>query len=106
MLAMSYAFQGFDWDRGNLDKCRKHGVSRIEVENVFEGPVLIIPDDRHSVSEERLNIVGRTRAGRHVFLVATFRERDGQRLLRPISARYMHLDEVVRYEAQNPNLPQ
>jgi uncharacterized DUF497 family protein len=25
-------FDGFDWDAGNREKCRKHGVSTAEIE--------------------------------------------------------------------------
>jgi uncharacterized DUF497 family protein len=39
-----------------------------------------------------------------VFLVFTIRERDGERLIRPVSARYMHPEEIESYEAENPDL--
>jgi uncharacterized DUF497 family protein len=28
-------FDGFDWDHGNRDKCRKHGVSIGEIESLL-----------------------------------------------------------------------
>jgi uncharacterized DUF497 family protein len=37
-------FVGFDWDNGNLGKCRKHGVSIEAVESLFGSPVAILPD--------------------------------------------------------------
>ena len=38
---MDLVVAGFDWDRGNRDKCRKHGVSLAEIEQIFEGLSLI-----------------------------------------------------------------
>jgi uncharacterized DUF497 family protein len=60
--------------------------------------VLIVPDEAPSESEERLRAIGRTAKGRSIFLVLTIRERDGKRLIRPITARYMHRKEVAGYE--------
>jgi uncharacterized protein len=51
-------FVGFDWDNGNLGKCRKHGVSIEAVESLFGSPVAILPDDAHSTKEQRLRAVG------------------------------------------------
>jgi len=65
------AISGFDWDDGNRAKCRRHGLSPTAVEALFDGPVLIIPDDAHSQSEERLRAIGKTTQGRSVFLVFT-----------------------------------
>jgi hypothetical protein len=48
-----------------------------------------VPDPAHSLSEQRFIAVGRTPAGRPVFIAVCFR---GVRI-RPISARYMHARE-------------
>lgn len=48
--------------------------------------------------ESRMRAIGKTTAGRYVFLVFTVRELDGQRKLRPISARFMHQKEIDYYE--------
>jgi len=101
---MDRPISGFDWDEGNRAKCRQHGVSASEVEALFDRPVLIIPDAAHSHSEERLRAIGKTAAGRSVFLVFTIRARNGERLIRPISARYMHAREIASYEKENPDL--
>jgi uncharacterized DUF497 family protein len=98
------AIQGFDWDDGNRAKCQKHGVSPAEVEALFERPLLIVPDAAHSRTEERLRAIGKTARGRSVFVVYTMRERGGKRLIRPITARYMHRNEVMSYEKENPDL--
>ncbi len=95
---------GFDWDAGNRAKCEKHGVSVAEVEGVFSSPLLLIPDASHSQSEERLRAIGKTPSGRPVFLVFTIRVRAGKRLIRPVSARYMHRKEVKHYEKENPDV--
>ncbi len=44
--------------------------------------------------------IGQTAAGRHLFLAFTIRQQDMRRLIRPISARYMHAKEVEHYEQQ------
>jgi len=40
-------FSGFDWDRGNLEKCQKHGISAEVIEGLFDRPVAILPDETH-----------------------------------------------------------
>jgi uncharacterized protein len=89
---------GFDWDRGNRAKCRKHGLTIPEIETAFLRPLAVVPDPRHSVTEERFKAIGTTAEGRHIFVVFTFRERDGDLLIRPISARPMHRKEIAHYE--------
>lgn len=101
---MAVDVAGFDWDAGNRAKCQKHGVSVAQVEGLFSRPVLIIPDASHSQGEERLRAIGKTASGRSVFLVFTIRVRAGKRVIRPISARYMHRKEVTHYEKENPDV--
>ncbi|MDI7776252.1 BrnT family toxin [Asticcacaulis sp. EMRT-3] len=96
------AYQGFDWDDGNMEKCRKHGMSLAEIESLFTATPLVGPDWLHSDAEERFRAVGICTSGRYGFIVFTMRERDGLRLIRPISARYMHEKEIVNYERQRP----
>jgi hypothetical protein len=90
---------GFDWDAANWEKCQKHGVSIAEIEATLSRDPQIAPAPRRSSAEERFIAVGRTPGGRAVFIAFTLRIRDGARLVRPISARYMHAREVERYEA-------
>ncbi|MDR2054252.1 MAG: BrnT family toxin [Desulfovibrio sp.] len=88
---------GFNWDRGNWPKCGKHGVTKEEIEEFFQNlPVVVMPDPH--TEEPRMRAIGKTRAGRYVFLVFMFRLLDGQTFIRPISARYMHQTEVDHYE--------
>jgi uncharacterized protein len=48
--------------------------------------------------ETRLKAIGFTTEGRAVFLIFTERRRGSRRLIRPISARYMHAKEIRAYE--------
>jgi uncharacterized DUF497 family protein len=91
---------GFDWDEGNREKCRKHGVSVGEIEALLSSRPRVAPDLKHSAHEDRFIAVGRNAAGRPLFVAFTLRIKGGQRLIRPVSARYMHGKEVNRYEAE------
>ncbi|MGC5779742.1 BrnT family toxin [Methylobacterium sp. NFXW15] len=91
-------FDGFDWDSGNRDKCRKHGLSIDEIETVFKGTLWVGPDPYPIREEARFRAVGQSPVGRYVFVVFTWRFRNESTLLRPLSARYMHRKEVARYE--------
>ena len=89
---------GFDWDKGNREKCRKHGVSVAEIEFVLRKAPAIAPDPGHSHGEDRFIAVGRNAEGRLLFVAFTLRIRKTRHTIRPISARYMHEKEVKRYE--------
>ncbi len=91
-------YDGFDWDDGNREKCLKHGVSAGEIEALFGRQIIVRPDAAHSLAETRFQGVGTTVDGRSVFLVFTVRPKYGAMYKRPISARYMHQEEVQRYE--------
>ena len=93
---------GFDWAEGNLEKCQKHGVSIGEIEALLSSDPGVAPDPMHSAQEDRLIAVGRNAAGRPLFVALTFRMKDDQRLIRPVSARYMHEKEIAGYETQGP----
>jgi len=95
---------GFEWDSGNRKKCQAHGVSIAEIEDLFTRPVMLLPDPAHSQSETRMRAIGKTQEGRSVFLVFTIRKKGRKRLIRPISARYMHTKEIKHYEEENPDL--
>lgn len=101
---MEGAIAGFDWDRGNRSKCLKHDVSAEEIESLFLRPIMILPDQAHSLTETRFRAIGKTVTGRHIFLVFTIRDKQGKRYIRPISARYMHSKEAQHYEKENPHL--
>jgi|SRR5665213_2269357 len=97
---MDQPVAGFDWDDGNREKCRQHGVLIADIEVLFRQEIWVIPDPSHSASETRFRAIGIDAKGRHLFVAFTLRNRQGMRLVRPISARYMHKKEVRHYEKQ------
>lgn len=89
---------GFDWDDGNRSKCQKHGVSIAEIEALFLRGPRVAPDPKHSSDEDRLIAVGETGTGRPLFVAFTMRTNESGRLIRPVTARYMHEREIAAYE--------
>ena len=94
---------GFHWDAGNRVKCQRHGVSVADIEDLFDRPLSVLPDPAHSHNEERFKAIGSNSEGRHILVVFTLREHDGEMLIRPISARFMHQREVRHYEEEIAN---
>lgn len=89
---------GFDWDDGNWPKYAKHGLGKDEIEfALLQSSPQVLPD-RSGSMEARYNAVGKNDAGRHIFVVFAFRDREDLTLARPISARYMHRKEIEAYE--------
>lgn len=93
-------FAGFDWDHGNRGKCQKHGVSIAEIEAMFTGTVLVASDPLHSVKGEQFKAIGAGAGGRKLLVVFTWRIRDAEYFIRPVSARYMHQREIRAYEKE------
>jgi len=91
---------GFDWDKGNRDKCQEHGIPLAVIETVLRGTITVFPDPAHSQREERFIAIGRTATGRHMLIVFTLRPHGAETYLRPISARYMHRKEIAYYEKE------
>src|SRR5262245_41843011 len=86
---------GFDWDAGNLAKNRKHGVDRVDVEQMFQSPMVFAGRIVEPVHEEpRWLVLGQNARGRRLALVFT---RRGNRV-RPISCRAMRSQERKLYE--------
>lgn len=87
----------FDWDKGNIRKNEKHGVSTAESEQVFfNEPLLLLADMKHSVGEHRFHALGKTDEGRTLHITFTLRN-TGEKI-RVISARDMHKKERIIYE--------
>ena len=88
--------EGFDWDEANSDKnWLKHKVSKIECEQAFFNiPLIIADDEKHSGSEKRWFLLGRTDMNRKLFVVFTLRKY----LIRVISARNMSKNERELYD--------
>ena len=86
-----YNCQGFDWDDGNSDKnWLLHEVTDGECEEVlFNVPLLVLPDAKHSQREARYFVLGRTNADRWLYIAFTVRKKR----IRVISARDMNQRE-------------
>jgi len=89
---------GFDWDKGNKQKnWEKHRVDFRECEEVFFNRPLIVGEDRtHSTGEKRYYALGRSDAGRPLFLAFTIRNN----MIRVISAREQMDQERQKYARQ------
>jgi uncharacterized DUF497 family protein len=89
---------GFDWDEFNQEKSfKKHGVNTFECEQVFFNvPLLLFQDEKHSLLEKRLYVLGQTDFGKQLCIVFTVRGK----LIRVISARSMSKKERAIYEKQ------
>ena len=88
-------FEGFDWDRGNIEKnWIAHSVTPEETEQVFFNTPLIVADDKnHSRTEKRYFVLGQTDEDRALFVAFTIR----QERIRVISARDMNRKERKLY---------
>jgi len=82
---------GFHWDNGNSDKnWLSHQVTKSECEQIFfNQPLFIGDDEKHSETEIRYYVLGKTDNDRKLFIVFTIREN----LIRIISARDMSKKE-------------
>jgi len=92
--------KGFDWDRGNIEKCQRHGVLISDIEGMFARAIAVFPDPAHSASEVRFKAIGRTESGRSLLVVFTLRQEGRSKSIRPISARHMHRKEIEYYEKE------
>ena len=103
---MNVQVLGFDWDTGNRRKCRQHGLALGEIEAFFrQESVFVMPDIHHSQVEERYIAYGPSPAkGRPMFVAFTIRIKEGETLIRPISARYMHEKEAREYEEKSSKI--
>jgi len=92
---------GFQWDEGNLSKNPgKHGVANSESEDIFFNEPLIVADDmKHSGIERKWFALGKTNAGRRLFVVFTLRKDK----IRIISSRDMNRKEQNTYEKAEKN---
>ena len=93
-------FAGFDWDDGNPSKGEKHGLIRASIEWARKGDFTLFDDPHDADIEERFRAIDKDESGRHVFIVFSIRHSGDKRLIRPISARYMHRKEIESYERQ------
>ncbi|MDL2216899.1 BrnT family toxin [Desulfovibrio sp. OttesenSCG-928-M14] len=89
----------FEWDeRKNLANHAKHKVSFELARLIFEDPLHLVKFDRIIDGEERWHAVGRV-MDRHVLVaVHTYRNQDGEEIIRIISARRASSHERRHYE--------
>jgi len=91
----------FGWDKWNIDKnYLKHGITPKEAEEAFtyEGSYYF-SDIKHSKTEERFILLGKTFEKKNLFIIFTMRGKK----VRIISARRMHESEVKKYEKAKKN---
>lgn len=87
----------FEWDEGNREKLKKHGVGNREVEETFfDTEKKIYKDIFHSKEEERFILLGKTKTKRLLYVVFTYRDHS----VRIISARSINKKEVHLYEKE------
>jgi uncharacterized DUF497 family protein len=63
----------FDWDEANIDHIARDGVTREEAEEAVTGDAIDVGVETEG-GEERYQQLGRTRRGRVLFVVTTWRE--------------------------------
>lgn len=88
----------FEWDKGNIEKNKKHKVENQECEQAFfDENKVVYKDVLHSIVEERYVLIGKTEKRRCLYIVFTYRG-DKIRKIRIISARDINKKEVKLYE--------
>jgi uncharacterized DUF497 family protein len=89
------AVEGFDRDQGNISKnWERHKVTPAQCEELFfHMPLVVQMAEQHSASEKRYFALGKTDAGRRLFIVFTVRKNK----IRVISARDMSRKERSVY---------
>ncbi|KKQ27097.1 MAG: hypothetical protein US48_C0024G0013 [Candidatus Levybacteria bacterium GW2011_GWA2_37_36] len=85
----------FEWDEGNKDKPKKHGVTIGEAEEAFfDDNKVVFSDWIHSAKEKRFTLLGKTRRERLLNIIYTIRRKK----IRIITARDINGKEVQLYE--------
>jgi uncharacterized protein len=95
---MARKHYSFLWDAANTTKLwSRHAVRPFEVEEAWNDPeALLAPDVKHSATEDRYILLGKSRKHRLLFIVFTVRA--GR--IRPLSARTASREEVALYEEE------
>lgn len=84
----------FEWDEFNIKKSRlKHGITPEEAEQAFFNENIVVFDERHSIEEDRYQMIGATGAGKVLFIAFTIRNKQ----IRIISARSASKKERAHY---------
>ncbi|OGH05268.1 MAG: hypothetical protein A2W22_01455 [Candidatus Levybacteria bacterium RBG_16_35_11] len=86
---------GFDWDEGNREKPRSHGLTPEETEEAFfDENKVAFADWKHSAKEQRITLLGKTKKGRLLNITYMIRAKK----IRIITARPINRKEVALYE--------
>lgn len=87
----------FQWDMGNSGKPTKHGLSLSETEEAFfDYNKVLFADWRHSKTEHRLTLLGKTKKGKLLNITYTLRKDK----IRVITARNINKREVILMKKQ------
>ena len=90
---------GYEWDdRKRRANVKKHGIDFIDVPEVFDGDVVIIPDERFDYGETRFICIGILKSQ---VVVVAYTERGEN--IRIISARKATKNEQIYYFQQIAN---
>ncbi|KKP80798.1 MAG: hypothetical protein UR81_C0016G0011 [Candidatus Levybacteria bacterium GW2011_GWB1_35_5] len=85
----------FEWDKGNSNKPKKHGLTLEETEESFLDKNKVVFDDwKHSTKEGRTTLLGKTKKGQLLNVTYTVR---GHKV-RVITTRPINKKEVYLYE--------
>lgn len=64
----------FEWNKGNSDKPKKHGLTLEETEEAFfDDKKVIFGDWKHSIAEERITLLGKTKKDKLLNITYTIR---------------------------------
>ena len=87
----------FEWDESNSEKPRRHGLTIEETEEAFFDVDKVVFDDwKHSESEKRAILLGKTKKNKLLNIAFTLRKRR----IRVITARVINKKEVKFYEKE------
>ncbi len=85
----------FEWDKGNSEKPKKHGLTLTETEEAFfDENKVIFTDWEHSATEQRITLLGKTKRGRLLNITYTIRAKK----IRIITARSINRKDAQLYE--------
>ena len=94
----------FEWDRKKENiNIKKHGITFEQASYVFTDPfALNLYDEEHSEDEDRWILLGKSLNETILLIVHTFRDREGQEMVRIISARKATTQEKKAYQKRCP----
>lgn len=85
----------FEWDQGNSEKPKQHQLTLSETEEAFfDKEKVVFTDWKHSKTEKRITLLGRTKKGRLLNITYTIRKQK----IRIVTARTINRKEVNLYE--------